>query len=75
MIHGVPRPYPSTINHKFYIPRSFANGKKLVLMYPRIYQKQYTHKTLIFYLSINIGASYFKCIVMFTYTAQFKILN
>jgi len=52
MIHGVPKPYPSIINHKFYIPRSYLNGEKLVLMCPylRIYQTQYTHKTLIFTL-------------------------
>jgi hypothetical protein len=52
MIHGVPKPYPSIINHKFYIPRSYSNGDKLVLMcpYPRIYQTQYIHKTLIFTL-------------------------
>jgi len=41
MIDGVPRPYPSIINHKFYIPRSYPNGEKSMLMYPypRIYQK------------------------------------
>jgi hypothetical protein len=49
MIHGVPRPYPSIINDKFNIPRSYPNGEKSVLMYPylRIYQKQYTLKTLV----------------------------